>query len=77
MGEELAGLELANAAPGNQHTGQVDRLHDVTGPTLSDLGISKTQSSRWPLVAAISKQYWICRKCRNPKPSYSKTVGVP
>ena len=35
---------------GNQH---VARSHDATVPTLTDLGLNKTQSSRWQLLATI------------------------
>jgi N6-adenosine-specific RNA methylase IME4 len=53
-GELLHEMEKAKAAPGNQHTGTVDRSHDATGPrTLAALGITKTQSSRWQLAASL------------------------
>jgi N6-adenosine-specific RNA methylase IME4 len=53
-GELLREMDKAKAAPGNQYTGTVDRSHDATGPqTLADMGITKTQSSRWQLEASL------------------------
>jgi hypothetical protein len=53
-GALLRGMDLATAAPGNQYTGPVDRLHDETGPpTLAEMAISKTQSHRWQQEASL------------------------
>ncbi len=56
-GELLRDMEKAKGAPGNQHTGKVDRSSDVTGPPpLSDLGISKQQSSNWQRLATVPQE---------------------
>lgn len=52
-GEMLASMEKHPGAKGvgsNQHE---VRSHDVTAPKLSDLGITKNESSRWQKLAAI------------------------
>jgi hypothetical protein len=52
-GELLAEMGMNRGAAGtgsNQH--QV-RSHDVTAPKLSDLGITKNESSRWQKLAAV------------------------
>jgi hypothetical protein len=51
LGEELSRLPKATPRGSNQHK---DRSHDATvPPTLGDLGITKTQSSRWQAIAFI------------------------
>lgn len=52
-GEMLSSMEKHPGAKGvgsNQHE---VRSHDVTAPKLSDLGITKNESSRWQKLAAI------------------------
>jgi hypothetical protein len=41
--------------PGGQAEHESYQSHDVTGrmPTLSDIGISRMQSSRWQLMAGV------------------------
>ena len=55
LGQLLMVTELATGAPGNQYTGKnLDRSHDATGPVrLSDLGISKSDSSRAQQIARL------------------------
>jgi N6-adenosine-specific RNA methylase IME4 len=48
-GELLAEMEKNKGARGQ---GKV-RSHDATAPKLSDIGVSKTQSSRWQQLAAL------------------------
>jgi len=52
LGEALAQLEKAKGG-GDQRSDH--RLHDATGgrPTLADIGITKTQSSRWQAIAFV------------------------
>ena len=51
-GELLAEMEKNKGARGQ---GKV-RSRDVTAPKLSDIGVSKSQSSRWQKLAALPKQ---------------------
>jgi N6-adenosine-specific RNA methylase IME4 len=54
LGEMLGSLPLAKSAPGNQHTGELDRSQNATGPIrLQDLGITKSDSSRAQQVASL------------------------
>ena len=55
LGQLLKVTELAAGAPGNQHTGKtLDWSHDATGPIrLSELGISKSDSSRAQQIASL------------------------
>ena len=54
-GEILAGMEKAKGAQGNPggRSAPVVRSLADTAQTLSALGISKTQSSRWQQLAAV------------------------
>src|SRR5215471_14762556 len=54
LGQALARLEKAKGG-GDQRSDH--RSHDATGgpPTLADLGITKTQSSRWQAMASVSE----------------------
>ena len=51
LGEMLQAAELAKAAPGNQYTGKV--AGNDTPPTLEQLGISKSDSSRLQKIAGL------------------------
>ena len=50
-GELLAKMPKATSSPGNQHTGPVPKKNQST-PTLSDLKVTKKQSSQWQRLAA-------------------------
>lgn len=53
----LAGSDKAKSSKGNQYTEELDRSCRATGPkTLSDMGVSKDQSSKWQKMAAIPKR---------------------
>lgn len=52
LGEMLREAELANSAPGNQYTGKKQAADDER-PTLSGLGISKSDSSRLQQIADL------------------------
>ncbi len=54
LGEMLQATELANAAPGNQHTAGADDAEVTNGKlTLRDLGLTKSESSRSQQIAAL------------------------
>lgn len=54
LGQMLGDIQLANSAPGNQHTGRVDRSDNQTGPIrLRDLGLSKSESSQAQRMASL------------------------
>ena len=55
LGEMLRETELADSAPGNQHTGKKEANLDDR-PTLSGLGISKSDSSRLQQIADLPDQ---------------------
>lgn len=52
-GEFLAQMEKAKGAQGVGSNQYEVRLHDVTAPKLSDLGIKKIQSHRWQKIASV------------------------
>src|SRR5262249_31529313 len=52
-GELLREMEKAKGSQGSGSNQHEVRSHDATAPTLSDLGITKSQSSRWQKLAAI------------------------
>lgn len=52
-GEMLAEMEKNPGAKGSGSNQHEVRSHDVTAPKLSDLGISKNESSRWQKLAAV------------------------
>jgi hypothetical protein len=54
LGQLLRKLPLAKASAGNQHTGKFDQSLDTTGSVrLSDLGITKSESSRAQRIAKL------------------------
>ena len=55
-GELLAGMELQDGARG---VGKKVELHDATPPTLADLGVEKTQSHRWQLIASLPEDAFL------------------
>lgn len=57
LGELLQEIELADSAPGNQHTGPVgpETLAESNCVSLAELGISKSDSSRSQRVAALAE----------------------
>lgn len=67
-GELLGAMELNRGAEGlgvNQYSGEKVRSHDATtGPRLTDLGITKLQSSRWQQISRI------------PEPIFEEYVNV-
>ena len=40
-------MEKSKGSKGNQYTKKLDRGHDVSSPTLQELGIHHKQSQRW------------------------------
>lgn len=57
-GEMLRETELSKGAMGlgiNQYSKEV-QLHNVTAPTLEDLGISRIQSHRWQAMAEVPEE---------------------
>lgn len=52
-GELLASMEKHPGAKGTGSNQHEVRSHDVTAPKLSDIGITKNESSRWQKLAAI------------------------
>ena len=52
-GEMLRAMEKNKGARGSGSNQHEVRSHDATAPKLSDLGISKTQSSRWQMLADL------------------------
>ena len=72
----LSTMEKAKGAPGNQHTGKLDRSRDETGPkTLSDLGISKNQSHRWQQLAAVPEEQFEAALAEPVKPTTSGIIA--
>lgn len=55
LGELLRETELAKSSPGNQHTGKLDSPSDAP-PTLEQLGISKSDSSRLQKIANLPSE---------------------
>lgn len=53
-GELLRDMEKAKGARGSGSNQHQVRSHDETAPTLADLGVTKTQSSRWQKLAEMS-----------------------
>src|SRR4051812_3299277 len=52
-GQLLRQREMAKGARGSGSNQHQVRSHDTTAPPLSDLGISKQQSSNWQKMAAV------------------------
>ena len=46
-------MEKAKGAQGSGSNQHQVRSHDTTAPTLSDLGVSKDQSSHWQQLAGV------------------------
>ena len=57
IGSELAAMELKEKRQGNLK--QSPKSHNVTSAHLSDLGISKMQSSRWQAAARMPDQEFV------------------
>ena len=55
MGQIIPDVEKATGARGSGSNQHVVRSHAASAPTLSDLGISHTQSSRWQKLVAIPR----------------------
>ena len=52
-GELLKQMEKSKGSKGNQYTKKLDRGHDVSSPTLQELGIHHKQSQRWQQIADL------------------------
>lgn len=70
-GELLARREKAKAAPGNQYTGPVERRDG--SKTLTDLGVTRDQSSRWQQLAKVPAEDFEAALRGEQKPS---TAGI-
>ncbi len=55
IGRMLAESDRAKPSGSNQYE-DVDRSHDATDPTLSDMGINKSQSSRWQKIGRVNAE---------------------
>ena len=71
LGQELKGIEL-NKGGGDRRSDHPS--HDARGalPTLKDLGLTYTQSSRWQRMVGIEKE-----GLGNPQWSHDATIGGP
>ena len=49
-------MEKNKGSKGNQYTPKLDRGHDVSSPTLQDLGIHRMQSMRWQQIADLPEE---------------------
>lgn len=72
-GELLALAEKAKGAQGSGSNQYEVRSRPATAPTLADLGISKSQSSRWQQLAAVAEEQFEAALAAPAKPS---TTGI-
>ena len=83
-GQLIAEMEKAKGARGSGSNQHQVRSHDATAPSLSDLGISKQQSSDWQKLADIpDREFEQALKssraviCVQPPPVYFMTPMYP
>ena len=75
-GQLLAEMEKAKASPGNQYTGKLDRSTNASGPkTLSDLGITYDQSSKWQQLAKVPDDKFEKELAGEAKPSTNGIIS--
>jgi hypothetical protein len=74
-GELLREMDKAKGAPGNQHTGPVER-NDRSKPTLSEIGVTKDQSSAWQKLAAVSDADFEAALAGSEKPTLAHIVAA-
>ena len=67
-------MEKAKGSPGNQHTGPVAR-DDQSNPTLSDLGITKDQSSDWQKLGEVPEDEFEAALAGEDKPTTSGIIN--
>lgn len=71
-GQLLTGMEKAKAAGSNQHK---ERSRDDTAPpTLAEIGVSKSQSSKWQQLAAVPEERFEAALASPEKPSTSGII---
>ena len=76
-GRLLSQMEKAKGARGSGSNQHRVRSRDETAPTLSEIGVSKSQSSRWQRLAAVSEEEFEAALAAPEKPSTSGIIGKP